>query len=75
MDENLKSDDSFVSHKNEEVNQNSEAKELEADIEKDLCDLWDMSVEKDVCLVLDELNSIEIFDGYIRKFYQVGIRN
>jgi hypothetical protein len=27
-----------------------------------------MSVEKDVCLVLDEFNAIQIFEGFIKKF-------
>ena len=41
---------------------------MDADFEKELCDLWDMSVEKDVVLVLDEFNSILIFEGFIKKF-------
>ena len=43
-------------------------KELDADFEKDLCDLWDMTVERDVCLVLDEFNAFKIFEGYMKKF-------
>lgn len=39
--------------------------ELDPDFEKDLCDLWDMSVQKDVVLVLDEFNAIQIFEGLI----------
>ena len=30
-----------------------------------------MSVEKDVCVALDEFNSLQIFEGYIRRFDQV----
>jgi hypothetical protein len=37
--------------------------ELDPDFEKELCDLWDMSVQKDVVLVLNEFNSIQIFQG------------
>ncbi|CAF0786736.1 unnamed protein product [Brachionus calyciflorus] len=48
-----------------------EIKEISSDFEKELCDLWDMTVEKDVCLALDEYNSIQIFEGYIRKYDQV----
>lgn len=48
-----------------------EVKELNSDFEKDLCELWDMTVEKDVCKVLDEYNAIQIFDEYIRKFDQI----
>lgn len=51
--------------------EDKQVKELDADIEKDLCDLWDMTVVREVCLVLDELNSTEIFEGYIKKFDQV----
>ena len=45
-----------------------EIKELEAEFEKELCDLWDMSVERDVCLVLDHFNAVHIFDGFVRKY-------
>lgn len=48
-----------------------DVKEISSEFEKDLCDLWDMTVEKDVCKVLDEYNAIQIFDEYIRKFDQV----
>lgn len=41
----------------------SKFEELDPDFEKDLCDLWDMSVQKDVVLVLDEFNAIQIFEG------------
>jgi hypothetical protein len=27
-----------------------------------------MTVEKDVCMVLDEFNSIQIFEGFIKKY-------
>jgi hypothetical protein len=43
-------------------------KELDAVFEKDLCDLWDMSVEREVCVVLDEFNAIQIFEGFMRKY-------
>jgi hypothetical protein len=43
-------------------------KDLDSEFEKQLCDLWDITVEKDVCIVLDEFNSIQIFDGFMRKF-------
>ena len=45
--------------------------ELDPDFEKDLCDLWDMSVQKDVVLVLDEFNAIQIFEG---GFYKLIFR-
>lgn len=48
-----------------------QVKEVSPDFEKDLCELWDMTVEKDVCKVLDEYNAIQIFDEYIRKFDQI----
>jgi hypothetical protein len=46
----------------------SELKELDADLEKKLCDLWDITVEKDVCQCLNEYNALQIFEGYMRKF-------
>jgi len=55
---------------NDDICSNITVKELDSGTEKDLCDLWDMSVEKDVCIILDELNAIEIFNGYIKKFYK-----
>ena len=43
-------------------------KELDPELEKKLCDLWDITVEKDVCACLDEFNAMQIFEGYMRKF-------
>jgi hypothetical protein len=45
-----------------------EFKELDADLEKKLCDLWDITVERDVCQCLSEYNALQIFEGYMRKF-------
>jgi hypothetical protein len=52
----------------EEDESDRETRELETEFEKELCDLWDMSVERDVCLVLEQFNAIAIFDGFVRKF-------
>jgi hypothetical protein len=48
--------------------------ELEADFEKDLCDLWDMSVEGDVVIVLCEFNAIQIFEGFTNE-QQLAFKN
>jgi hypothetical protein len=50
---------------------NEEFKELDADLEKKLCDLWDITVERDVCQCLSEYNALQIFEGYMRKFDSV----
>ena len=45
--------------------------ELDEDLENDLCNLWDISANIDVCKVLNELNSIEIFEQYIKRKHGV----
>jgi hypothetical protein len=43
-------------------------KELDAQLEQDMCDLWDMTVERSVCAFLDEHNCVPIFEGFLRRF-------
>ena len=53
-----------------EVSENEESievKELDEGLEKDLCDLWDMTVEKNVCSLLAEYNGVQIFQGFMAK--------
>lgn len=40
--------------------------ELDENFEKDLCDLWDISIESDVCKLLNEYEAIDIFDKFIQ---------
>ena len=51
-----------------ENNSSNSFKELDPELEKKLCDLWDITVEKDVCTCLDEYNAMQIFEGFMRKF-------
>jgi hypothetical protein len=46
-------------------------RELEEEDEKDLCDLWDMSVNLNVCKFLEEHNSLQIFESLLERFINV----
>jgi hypothetical protein len=43
-------------------------KELDEQLEKDMCDLWDMTVERTVCQFLNEYKCMQIFEGFLRKY-------
>jgi hypothetical protein len=43
-------------------------RELDEQLEKDMCDLWDMTVERTVCQFLNEYKSVQIFEGFLRKY-------
>lgn len=68
--------DEVSNKEDQERNKNNESqqaiasyyKDLDGEFERELCDLWDMTVEKDVCSVLDEHNAVQIFEGYMRKY-------
>ncbi|XP_062973265.1 protein SAAL1 [Elgaria multicarinata webbii] len=50
-----------------EVNDVEEQMELDEDMENDICKVWDMSMDKDVALFLQEFNAPDIFMGVFAK--------
>lgn len=46
-------------------------KELDEELEKELCDLWDMSSERGVCEFLNEYNCLSLFEAYMNKYDSV----
>ncbi|KAJ6665032.1 hypothetical protein lerEdw1_005263 [Lerista edwardsae] len=50
-----------------ELNHVEMQKELDEDMENDICKVWDMSMDKDVALFLKEFNAPDIFMGVFAK--------
>ncbi|KAF7245429.1 Protein SAAL1 [Varanus komodoensis] len=50
-----------------EQNNAKELVELDEDMENDICKVWDMSMDKDVALFLQEFNALDIFIGVFAK--------
>ncbi|XP_034976493.2 protein SAAL1 [Zootoca vivipara] len=50
-----------------ELNNVEEQVELDEDLENDICKVWDMSMDKDVALFLQEFNAPDIFLGVFAK--------
>ncbi|XP_053141142.1 protein SAAL1 [Hemicordylus capensis] len=50
-----------------ELNDVEEQMELDEDMENDICKVWDMSMDKDVALFLQEFNAPDIFMGVFAK--------
>ncbi len=51
------------------IDESDQIRELDSELEDDLCNLWDMTVKKEVCTVLIEYNCIEILEKYIYFAY------
>uniref|UniRef100_A0A8D0C6S4 Serum amyloid A like 1 n=1 Tax=Salvator merianae TaxID=96440 RepID=A0A8D0C6S4_SALMN len=59
----------FISQKKDdsELNDVEEQMELDEDMENDICKVWDMSMDKDVALFLQEFKAPDIFMGVFAK--------